>query len=96
MSRTIPCLLLSLLAAPVQAGDGMKVAKDIAYSEAGGVRTRLDVYAPADGRDHPVVIWVHGGAWQIGDKSQVQAKPKAFNDQGYVLAIFQTSPNPPR
>ena len=31
------------------------------------------------------MIWVHGGAWQIGDKAQVQAKPKAFNERGYVL-----------
>jgi arylformamidase len=48
-------------------------------------RTRLDVYAPGDGADHPVVIWVHGGGWQIGDKAHVQAKPRAFNERGYVL-----------
>jgi acetyl esterase/lipase len=68
---------------PVVAGD--RVDKDIAYSEAGGNRTRLDVYGPGEGKDHPVVIWVHGGAWQIGDKRLVQAKPKAFNEHGYVL-----------
>ena len=31
------------------------------------------------------MIWIHGGAWQIGDKAHVQAKPRAFNERGYVL-----------
>ena len=47
--------------------------------------TRLDVYAPARGDNHPVVVWIHGGAWRIGDKSRVQSKPGAFNDRGYVF-----------
>lgn len=85
MSPYLICLLVGLTTAPGQVADGAKVTKDIAYSVAGGVRTRLDVYSPAEGKDHPVVIWVHGSAWQIGDKSQVQAKPGAFNERGYVL-----------
>jgi acetyl esterase/lipase len=31
------------------------------------------------------VIWIHGGAWRFGDKGQVQGKPRAFADAGYVL-----------
>ena len=86
MRRWILLLLTATLTSIpnlVVAGD--RVDKDIAYSEAGGSRTRLDVYSPGEGKDHPVVIWVHGGAWQIGDKRLVQAKPKAFNEHGYVL-----------
>ena len=78
MSRMSLCLLLSLIAVPALAADGAKVQKDIAYTDAGGNRTRLDVYAPSAGSDHPVVIWVHGGAWQFGDKAHVQSKPKAL------------------
>jgi acetyl esterase/lipase len=74
-----------LVAAVAHAADGSRVQKDIAYSDAGGDRTKLDVYAPGKGTGHPVVIWIHGGAWQIGNKANVQAKPKAFNGQGYVL-----------
>jgi acetyl esterase/lipase len=85
MRPTLLCLLLSLTSVPTLAVGGAKVRKDIAYSDAGGNRTSLDVYAPGEGEDHPVVIWVHGGAWQIGDKRLVQAKPTAFNEQGYVL-----------
>src|SRR4051812_43888274 len=85
MSRVLLCLLLTMAAVPTPAAEGDRVQKDIAYSDAGGNRTRLDVYAPGDGKDHLVVVWIHGGAWQIGDKAFVQSKPKAFNERGYVL-----------
>src|SRR5262249_42326611 len=45
----------------------------------------LDVYAPPDGKDHPVVVWIHGGGWKAGDKAGMQKKPQAFVNQGYVL-----------
>lgn len=45
----------------------------------------LDIYAPLSGKNHPVVIWVHGGAWKIGDKRGVDSKPAAFTQQGYLL-----------
>ena len=45
----------------------------------------LDIYAPESGKNHPIVIWVHGGAWKIGDKRGVDHKPLAFTQQGYLL-----------
>ncbi|QDT91218.1 alpha/beta hydrolase [Gimesia algae] len=45
----------------------------------------LDIYAPPSGKNHPVVIWVHGGAWKIGDKRGVDSKPSAFTQRGYLL-----------
>jgi acetyl esterase/lipase len=85
MRRLSLLLTTTLTSIPALVLGGDRVDKDIAYSESGGDRTRLDVYAPGNGKNHPVVIWVHGGAWQIGDKRLVQAKPKAFNEHGYVL-----------
>jgi acetyl esterase/lipase len=94
MSRVLLCLLLSLTAVPTHPADGAKVRKDIAYSDVGGNPTRLDVYAPADGQDHPVMIWVHGGAWQFGDKAHVQSKPRAFNERGYILVSVNNRLHP--
>lgn len=85
MRRLVPLLIATLASVPSLADGGDRVQKDIAYSQNGGERTRLDVHAPGDGKDHPVVVWVHGGAWQAGDKAHVQAKPRAFSEQGYVL-----------
>ena len=45
----------------------------------------LDVYAPENAKNLPVVFWIHGGGWQAGDKTSVQAKPKAFVDKGFVF-----------
>jgi arylformamidase len=63
----------------------MKVAKDIPYSSEKIERHVLDVYAPADAKNLPVVFWIHGGGWQAGDKSQIALKPQWFVDQGFVF-----------
>src|SRR5688500_9352950 len=62
-----------------------KVHRDLAYAEPKNERQTLDVYAPAEGKKHQVVVWIHGGGWQAGDKSDVQKKPQAFADKGFVF-----------
>ena len=60
---------------------------NIRYSDEATERAdtlNLDVY-PATGADLPVVIFVHGGGWFRGDKSNVDAKPAAFNARAYVF-----------
>jgi len=37
-------------------------------------------------REGPAVIfWIHGGGWEVGDKSSVQIKPRAFTDKGFIF-----------
>src|SRR5471030_2395466 len=45
----------------------------------------LDVYAPTEGKGLPVVVWIHGGGWQTGDKKEVHNKPQGFADKGFVF-----------
>jgi acetyl esterase/lipase len=59
--------------------------KDIPYSEPAVERHVLDIYAPKDAKNLPVVFWIHGGGWQVGDKSDVKDKPKAFVERGFVF-----------
>jgi arylformamidase len=76
---------------------------DIAYAAIDGVAPNLlglDIYAPARA-DHcklaPVVVWVHGGGWAIGDKGNKMADKKAlFLGDGYVLVSmnYRLSPDP--
>ena len=61
------------------------VKRDIPYAQPVNERHMLDVYAPENAKNLPVVFWIHGGGWQMGDKSAVQHKPKAFVDKGYVF-----------
>ena len=68
-------------------------AKTVAYKRVSGVPanlTSLDVYAPSRacrrGRSAPVVMWVHGGGYSVGDKAnQIRDKVKLFTGRGYVL-----------
>lgn len=61
------------------------VKRDIPYAEPANERQMLDVYAPDNAKNLPVVFWIHGGGWETGDKSSVQLKPKAFVDKGFVF-----------
>src|SRR3954469_20800289 len=70
------------LAAPLF---GQNVSRDIRYADSGHERNVLDVYAPAGAKNLPVVFWIHGGGWQAGDKSEVQEKPRAFMEKGFVF-----------
>jgi acetyl esterase/lipase len=57
--------------------------KDVPYGEL--ERQVLDIHAPKDAKNLPVVFWIHGGGWQAGDKSLVQEKPKMFVERGFVF-----------
>jgi acetyl esterase/lipase len=68
-----------------QQDEAWNVKRDIPYTKAAHERQVLDVYAPKNAKDLPVVFWIHGGGWQTGDKSSVQIKPKAFVEKGFVF-----------
>lgn len=73
-----------LLAAPVL-GAELKTHRDLPYAPPPHGRRTLDLYAPAEGQARPVLVWIHGGGWRQGDKSQVQQKPRAFVERGFVF-----------
>ncbi len=60
-------------------------SRDISYAEPKNERQTLDVYAPPNAKNLPVVFWIHGGGWVVGDKTSVQHKPQAFVDKGMVF-----------
>src|SRR5262245_54156173 len=82
--RIITALFVLALASPLPAGEP-KVHRGLPYAEPKNERQLLDVYAPTEGKNLPVVVWIHGGGWKRGDKSDVQNKPKAFVAKGFVL-----------
>jgi acetyl esterase/lipase len=59
--------------------------RDVAYAEPPQELQVLDVYSPKNAKNAPVVFWIHGGGWQAGDKSEVQVKPQAFTEKGFVF-----------
>jgi acetyl esterase/lipase len=58
---------------------------------------RLDLYVPRRPalRRRPVVVYVHGGGWQTGDKTRVGRKARLFTRAGYLFASvnYRLSPS---
>jgi acetyl esterase/lipase len=81
----VPCsllrcgLLLALLGGPAwgqnsgrpKLPEGVVRHADIEYGKAGDVSLKFDVYTPRteSKKPRPVVVWIHGGGWQGGNKS---------------------------
>ena len=67
--------------------------KTVQYASYPGVDPKLnslDLYLPAVHQPcsaRPIVIWVHGGGWEGGDKAEfMEDKAPLFNGAGYVFA----------
>jgi acetyl esterase/lipase len=94
--------VLTSLLCPAVAQGAVAAHRDIVYRDLPGVDSKLvslDVYTPDPIPAHPlpVVIYVHGGAWYMGDKSdQMQYKPALFTGAGYCFASvnYRLSPCP--
>ncbi|MHC4582025.1 MAG: carboxylesterase family protein, partial [Planctomycetota bacterium] len=67
--------------------NAQKLTSDIPYAENGHERHVLDIYTPERRADKslPVMFWIHGGGWQVGDKSDVALKPKVLTERGWVF-----------
>lgn len=66
---------------------GVTLVSNIQYASHAGVapeRQSLDVYARPGISRAPVVLFVHRGSWQTGDKRAVGLKPIPFAAAGYV------------
>ncbi len=81
--KQLTYLLVALAFVTVAHAENVK--RNIPYAEPSNELQMLDVYAPDHAKNLPVIFWIHGGGWQVGDKTSVHAKPKAFVDKGYVF-----------
>jgi acetyl esterase/lipase len=84
-------ITVAVLAAAAAVAD---VKRDVPYASPAADRQVLDIHAPAGAEGAPVVFWIHGGGWEAGDKSEVQAKPDYFTRQGcvFVAANYRLLP----
>jgi acetyl esterase/lipase len=79
------------------AGFEVETHKDIAYrtdKEADKERHRLDVYCPKGQKDFPVVLFVHGGSWNSGNKNLYTFYGETFAKSGigFVICNYRLSP----
>ena len=54
---------------PIRRSDGSLVYSGVTYAAPAGYRPlQLDVWVPASDTPPPLVVWVHGGGWTMGDR----------------------------
>lgn len=64
--------------------EGATVHRDLAYVPDGHERQKLDLYLPRDGRNLPLIINIHGGAFKMGGKEQ--GVPLEYLTRGCAIA----------
>jgi acetyl esterase/lipase len=70
---------------PVSPPAGVQVERDLKYGDAPGVSNLLDIYLPKNAKGAlPLIVWIHGGGWQAGDKAGCPAV--GMVTRGYVTA----------
>jgi acetyl esterase/lipase len=85
---------------PAALPPGVRLVPNIEYAKPDGHSLLLDLYLPAHAdADHPIplIVWVHGGGWVMGDRHDRTALPLAAH--GYAIAsieyrLSQTAPFP--
>jgi len=65
---------------------GLNVVTEQRYGP--DARNMLDVYAPPNARNAPVVLFVHGGSWEGGDKSGHKFVGESLARAGYVTGVM--------
>jgi len=65
--------------------DDVVIQKDIVYGTVDGIDLKLDLARPAKGQGpFPLIVCIHGGGWQLGDKGGYINAIRAFAKRDYV------------
>jgi len=71
----------------VSTPDNIEEILDIEYGDAGERKLRLDLYLPKGlEKATPAVIFIHGGAWKSGKRSDMKFYCVKFAEKGYITA----------
>jgi acetyl esterase len=63
----------------------IRLVEDLPYACQGGKSLRLDILQPKGPGPHPVLIYLHGGAFAVGSKRTHRALAAVYASQGYLV-----------
>lgn len=69
--------------------------RDVVYCSPDGSPQRMDVYFPESGGPWPALLYVHGGGWMHGDKSEAGMIAQLMTSQGYLVVSINYRLYPP-
>lgn len=78
--------VVSLVALGFPPGNGPTVQKGIVYSRVDKTELRLDIVQPVGDGPFPLLIWIHGGGYQAGDRQDFMDTMQSLAKQGYAGA----------
>ncbi len=82
---TLPSASAQVAAAPMAAPPPLR---DIVYKVVDGTPIALDVHQAEGAGPRPLIIWIHGGGWQSGDKANCLPVRLGFVSRGYTVACI--------
>jgi acetyl esterase/lipase len=78
-----------LLATAAGHAQGTRKTADVEYARVGELSLKLDLYQPA-GEGAPLLVWLHGGAWERGSKSPMPLERLVA--RGFAIASVDFRP----
>lgn len=86
--------LLSLVALPLIGNaqpatlpENTRALRDLSYVSGGHEQQRLDLFIPEKATSPtPLIVWIHGGGWASGDKSDCPPLRSRYTERGYAVA----------
>ena len=67
--------------------EGVKAFWDLEYAKVNGESLRLDLFVPQNTKTKPpLLVWIHGGGWFQGDKSEFNPMFLRLTTEGYAVA----------
>jgi acetyl esterase/lipase len=66
--------------------NNVKDVRNVSYSSAKGNYNKLDIHYPEHASGPlPIVVYIHGGGWVVGDKSSTTGYCRKLADNGYLV-----------
>lgn len=66
---------------------GVMAHRDIEYATVGNDPLQLDLYLPEKSTQTPaLIVWIHGGGWRKGDKTNINRAILGLTGEGYAVA----------
>jgi acetyl esterase/lipase len=75
---------IAVAVAPGARAESQRVFKDVAYVADGHRQQRLDIFLPRNPGPHPLIVYVHGGAWRAGTKQDMPLG--SLIEEGFAVA----------
>lgn len=81
-----PSVARTPVAARAVSQAAVRVEKNVEYGRESGEALLLDLYVPGEERSalRPGIVFIHGGGWSGGDKSEFADKAREMAGRGYV------------